>query len=111
MTLGDFINTNTFSLVNDGGNHDSEISGLYCCDLLSIAMGNAPAGCIWVTVMNNINTLAVASLAECACIVLACNVQAEEAFISKAAEQNITVFQTELPVFDAAYLAHGKIEQ
>lgn len=107
MTLGDFINTNTFNLLNDGGNHDTNISGIYCCDLLSIAMGNAPAGSIWVTVMNNINTLAVASLAECACIVLACNVQAEEAFLNKASEQNISVFQTELPVFDAALLAHN----
>lgn len=107
MTLGDFIGTNTFTLVNDGGNHDVEISGLYCCDLLSIAMGNAPEACMWVTVMNNINTLAVAALAECGCIVLACNVAPDEAFIAKAKEQNITVFSTELPVFDAALLAHN----
>lgn len=107
MTLGDFIKTEKFTLVNDGGNHDTVISECYCCDLLSIAMGNAPSDCIWITVMNNINTLAVASLAECACIVLACGVAADEAFIAKAKEQNITVFSTELPVFPAALLAHN----
>ena len=109
MILSDFINKGCFTLVNDGGNKDIEISGCYCCDLLSIAMGNAPKDCIWVTVMNNINTLAVASLAECACIVLACGVVADEAFINKAKEQNITVFSTELPVFEAALLAHNSL--
>lgn len=109
MTLGDFADKNLFTLVNDGGNRNDEISGLYCCDLLSIAMGKAPAGSIWVTVMNNINTLAVASLAECACIVLASGVTADDAFIDKAASQNITVFQTELPIFDAALLAYNNL--
>ena len=39
----------------------------FCCDLLSVAMGKAPAGCAWVTVMGNMNTLAVATLADAAC--------------------------------------------
>ena len=106
MTIREFMNTNTFTLLNDGGNHDTELTGCYCCDLLSIAMGHAPEGCIWVTVMNNVNTLAVASLAECGCVVLACDVVADDAFLAKAAEQNITVFKTGLPVFDAALKAH-----
>lgn len=106
MTISEFMNTNTFTLLNDGGNHDVVLTGCYCCDLLSIAMGHAPEGCIWVTVMNNVNTLAVASLAECGCVVLACDVVADDAFLAKAAEQNITVFKTDLPVFDAALKAH-----
>ena len=106
MTIKEFTDTNIFTLLNDGGNHDVTLSGCYCCDLLSIAMGHAPEGCIWVTVMNNVNTLAVASLAECGCIVLACDVVADDAFLAKAAEQKITVFRTDLPVFDAALKAH-----
>lgn len=106
MTIQNLIDTNTFTLVNDGNNHDVELTGCYCCDLLSIAMGHAPQGCVWVTVMNNVNTLAVASLAECGCVVLACGVVADDAFLAKAAEQNITVFKTELPVFEAALKAH-----
>ncbi len=106
MTVRDFIQTNHFQLLNDGGNGNTEITGCYCCDLLSVAMGNAPAGCIWITVMNNVNTLAVASLAECACVVLACGVPAEPAFLEKAKEQQITVMATSLPIFDAALTAH-----
>ena len=106
MTIKELIQTNTFQLLNDGGSHDTVLTGCYCCDLLSIAMGHAPEGCVWVTVMNNVNTLAVASLAECGCVVLACDVVADDAFLAKAAEQNITVFKTGLPVFDAALKAH-----
>ncbi len=106
MTIKELIDANIFTLLNDGGNHDTVLTGCYCCDLLSIAMGHAPEGCVWVTVMNNVNTLAVASLAECGCVVLSCGVVADDAFLAKAKEQNITVFKTDLPVFDAALKAH-----
>ena len=51
----------------------AKISKLFCCDLLSIAMGKLPENSAWVTVMANINTLAVAMLAEAACIIFAEN--------------------------------------
>ena len=35
------------------GNPDREISRVFCCDLLSIAMGKAPADGVWVTVMEH----------------------------------------------------------
>ena len=50
---------------------EKEITGVYCCDLLSIAMTKVPARAAWVTVMSNLNTLAVASLTEAACVILA----------------------------------------
>ena len=109
MTIRELISSNLLTLENDGNHHDTIISGLYCCDLLSIAMGNAPTDCVWVTVMNNINSLAVASLAECACIVLASGVAVEPAFLAKAAEQGITVFSTKLPVFEAALKVHERL--
>lgn len=102
MNVSNLISLELFKLVNDGSNTDREISGVYCCDLLSIAMGKMPAGSAWVTVMSNINTLAVASLADASCIVLAENFRLDAAGLAKAKEQGITVFETELPVFDAA---------
>ena len=33
------------------GDPQREISRIFCCDLLSIAMGKAPADGVWVTVM------------------------------------------------------------
>ena len=54
-----------------GADPDREVTKVFCCDLLSIAMSKAPAGCVLFTVIGNRNTLAVSSLAEHACIVLA----------------------------------------
>ena len=66
------------------GNPRREISRVFCCDLLSIAMGKAPADGVWVTVMGNRNTLAVASLTDTACIILAEGVSLDEATLEKA---------------------------
>ena len=84
------------------GNPDRELSRVFCCDLLSIAMGTAPADGVWVTVMGNKNTLAVASLTDTACIVLAEGVSLDEGTLEKAEEEGIAVLSTELPVFDIA---------
>lgn len=109
MTVNDLINSNLFSLINKGDNTEQNISKIFCCDLLSIAMGRAPADGAWVTVMGNINTLAVASLSDTACIILAEGVTLDETATARAAQQGITVFTTDMPVFDAALLIHQQL--
>jgi hypothetical protein len=89
-------------IINEGNNMEAEVNGPACCDLLSIAMGNLPAGCAWVTIMSNINTLAVATLTDAACVILALGTAVTDEFREKAAETGITVFRTELPIFEAA---------
>lgn len=91
------------------GDPTRNISKLFCCDLLSIAMSKAPADGVWVTVMGNKNTLAVASLTEIACIILAEGVTLDEETVAKAGEEGIAILTTSLPVFDAALLVHGTI--
>lgn len=111
MTVQNLIDSKVFRTVNIGENLDREITVPFCCDLLSIAMGRAPAGCAWATVMGNMNTLAVASLADAACIIMAEGAALDELALKKAKEQEITVLATELPIFDAALriyqLQHG----
>ena len=77
-----------------GADPDREVTKIFCCDLLSIAMSKAPAGCVWVTVMGN------------ACIVLAEGVSLDEGTLAKAGEEGIAVLATELPVFDIALEIH-----
>ncbi|CUP23116.1 DRTGG domain [[Eubacterium] contortum] len=84
------------------GNPERELSKVFCCDLLSIAMSKAPADGVWVTVMGNKNTLAVASLTETACIILAEGVGLDEGTLKQAESEGIAVLATELPVFDMA---------
>lgn len=96
-----------FTLLSES--KDSEITGVFCCDLLSIAMGKAPAGSAWVTVMANVNTLAVASLTDVACIILAEGVAFDTFLIEKAKEEGIAVYKTDLPIFDAALLIKNSL--
>lgn len=85
---------------------EKEITGVYCCDLLSIAMTKVPAGAAWVTVMSNLNTLAVASLTEAVCVILAEGVAVEELLLERAKQQGICLFRTKQPVFEAALAVH-----
>ena len=101
MRVNDLVQESFLKVLN-GGNLDREISAPYCCDLLSIAMGRMPANSAWVTVMGNINTLAVAALADAACIILAEGSHLDEPALNKAKELEMTVFETELPIFEAA---------
>ncbi len=57
-------------LVED--DYDREVTDCYVGDLLSWVMGRAPADSAWLTVMGNINSIAVATLADCACILADC---------------------------------------
>ena len=102
MTLQNLIDSRLFTPAYIPENTSQEITTPFCCDLLSIAMGRAPEHCAWVTVMANMNTLAVASLTECTCIILAEGTAFDESCMQKAASQEIPVFTTEQPVFDAA---------
>lgn len=106
MTVQNLIDNGEFEVIHSGRGTEREIASIYCCDLLSIAMGRAPEGCAWVTVMGNMNTLAVAALTDAACVVLAEGVNLDEAALKKAREQEITVLKTEKPVFDGALVIH-----
>ena len=101
MKLETVLNLPGFQVLAEG-DPGREISRVFCCDLLSLAMGKAPAGCAWVTVMGNRNTLAVASLTDAACIILAEGVSLDGSTLDKAREEGIAVLSTDLPVFEAA---------
>lgn len=102
MTVQELINKNVFQVNQVGDNLDQCISRPFCCDLLSIAMSKAPADSAWITVMGNMNTLAVAKLADIACIILAEGAALDQNALDKAKTQKITVLSTKEPIFEAA---------
>lgn len=102
MTIQELIHTNKFELINQGSNLNQDITEPFCCDLLSIAMGTAPKGCAWCTVMANMNTLAVASLTEAGCVILCGAVNADENMRLKAHSEGITLLRTDAPIFPTA---------
>lgn len=107
MTIKELIDSGYFQVVTEGNWGNQRISTPYCCDLLSHAMGKAPEGCAWVTVIGNRNTLAVASLVKASCIILAEGIQPEDGMEEKARELGMPVFKTDQPVFEAALAVSG----
>ncbi len=104
MIVKELMERSEFKVVNPGSDLAKVISKPFCCDLLSIAMSKLPAGSAWVTVMGNMNTLAVASLTEAACVILAEDIQLDEPAQAKALSEGVTVLSTSLPIFEAAVL-------
>ena len=82
----------------------NDIKGVYCCDLLSHVMGQSLEGNVWCTVMANINSLAVASLTDAACVILCHGLKPSEDMVERAKKQYINLFTTELSQFEAGML-------
>ena len=81
---------------------DREISGCYIGDLLSWVMGKAQAGNVWITIMSNINIVAVATLCDTALILLAEDVSIEQDVIDAASQRNINIFSSEKSAYTLA---------
>ncbi len=109
MTIQELIETKEFSEITIGDNLERIITTPFCCDLLSIAMSKAPADSVWVTVMGNINTLAVAALTDIACIILAEGAVLDAAALNKAKMQKITVLSSDKPIFDVALRVYEQL--
>lgn len=71
-----------------------EITGCYIGDLLSWVMGAARAGDIWITIMSNINIVAVATLCDTACILLAEGVTVDEEVKEAAKQRGINILSS-----------------
>ena len=81
---------------------EKEIEGVYIGDLLSWVMGNANSGNLWITIMTNINIVAVATLVDTSCIILAENVKPDEGIVNTAIEKQINIISTPLSAYEAA---------
>ncbi len=83
-----------------GDNLDKEVEGVYCCDLLSWVMSHAQKKSAWITVLVHPNIIAVAQLLELSCIIIPENITVEQVTLSKAAQENIPVLQSESNSYD-----------
>lgn len=83
-------------------NPDEKVTGGYCGDLLSWVMGRINEGCAWITIMSNINILAVASLSGTPCIILSEGVIPDDDLIKTATEKGINMLGTDKPAYETA---------
>ena len=101
MTVNDLASAAGFSIVCDPCS-DRTVSGVYIGDLLSWVMGKAKSDDVWITIMSNINVVAVASLSDVSCILLAEGVTIDRDIIDVANAKGVNVLTTELSAYEAA---------
>lgn len=103
MNVSDLVKKLDLKILTDCDS-DREVSGCYIGDLLSWVMGKATSGDVWITIMNNINIVAVASLTDCAAILLCEGVSCEKSVIDKANAQDIIILQSDKTAYELAKL-------
>ena len=81
---------------------ERDCNGVYIGDLLSWVMGRAESGDAWITIMSNINIVAVASLADVACIILAEGVVPDESVSATALQKGINIYTSDKTAYQLA---------
>ena len=78
------------------------VTGVYCGDLLTWVMANAPADGVWLTIMSNVNVAAVASLTDVSCVILTEGVEPDAHLLARAQTQGINLLGTPLSTYECA---------
>lgn len=102
MTVKQLLEVEQVSLVVGEQWLDRPITAGYVGDLLSVVMGTAPADCAWITIQGHLNIVAVASLVEVACIIVAQDSAIEQDTIQKAEAEQIVLLKTGLTSYQMA---------
>ena len=79
-----------------------EISGAYVGDLLSWVMGRASSDNAWITIMSNINVVAVATLADVGCVILAEGVTPDAELVKVAEAKGVNILTSPLSSYETA---------
>ena len=85
--------------------------GVYSGDLLSRAMSRVQADNLWITIMNNINVVAVASLTEAAAVILAESVALTQEVYEAANAKGIAIYSAKESVYDLCAIISRCTEQ
>ena len=81
---------------------NKEVSGCYIGDLMSLAMAKVEERNVWITIQTNQNIVAVSSLKEAACVILAEGSLPDETAKEKAEDEEIAIFTSDKSVYDLA---------
>jgi len=106
MTVGELAQKLDLKVMIEG-DLSREITGGYVGDLLSWVMGRAQEGDAWITVMGNVNAIAVAVLTDAACIILSEGSPLDDDARNKAESQEVTVLHSDKSSFDLSVAVAG----
>ena len=100
MTVADLCHLLNARNLTPDLNTDREVTCGYACDLLSWVMSHGEEGMAWVTVQTHMNVVAVAVLAEMACVILPENIDMEQESLSKAVSEEMIVLSSPLTSYE-----------
>lgn len=108
MTVAELKELLGARVLNEGVDLSREVGSAYVCDLLSWVMAKGAPGTAWVTVMNHLNVIAVATLLDMSCVIIPENIEVKPETLEKAAEEEIPVLSTGKTAFEIAGLMYSK---
>lgn len=103
MTVKEYASCLGMRVITGEAGLNREVTGAYVCDLLSWAMSHASKGDAWITVLTNLNTVAVALLTEVSCIIIPEDIALEEATINRAVQENISILTTSMSAYETCW--------
>ena len=89
---------------------DRKIEGVFVGDLLSWVMGRARSENAWITIMSNVNIVAVASLTGVSCILLCEGVTPDKDVIDKANAQDVVILRSDKTAYELALMIDGALK-
>ena len=84
------------------GDDEKCVTGCHIGDLLSLVMSKAQSGDAWITIQGNINVPAVASLTDCAMVILAEGIKLDENAQKRAEQEGIAIYSSPESAFELA---------
>lgn len=109
MTVQELAQMLSWQCIAGQSGTQREAHGCYLGDLLSWVMARAQSGNVWLTVMGNVNAVAVASLTDCSAIVLCEGAELDHDAKLRADEQGIPVYRTDRPAYETAVEVHARL--
>jgi serine kinase of HPr protein (carbohydrate metabolism regulator) len=86
-------------IVNFSGG-DKTVKNGYACDLLSWVIGRAEPESAFITIMSNVNVIAVGHLADVSCVILCEGVDLDESAAEKAKSEGVNVLRSKKNTFE-----------
>ena len=103
LGLKETLNLTAFALPQE----ERQVRGGYAGDLLSWVMGKAEADDAWLTIMSNANIVAVATLADVCCVILAEGAAPDKGVAELAAEKGVNL----LGGIDSAFALGARLDK
>lgn len=107
MTVKDLADKLELKVLTGGIGLQKTVAGGYTGDLLSWVMACLPADYVWLTVMGNVNVIAVATLKNAACVILTDSAGLDDEAKKKARKQRIVVLSSGQNSYELSAALHA----